>query len=123
MLKMKVMQKNKFFYIVFLTAAALAAASCKKQLNVGNPNLPTIGGNVNSESGLISYAQGGVYINGFVNGDVWLGDSYFSLPWGYSELMGDVLGGGEGSNNQTTTIGVPDYIILDDGSKLSNPSP
>jgi hypothetical protein len=123
MLKMKVMQKNKFIYIVFFTAVALATVSCKKQLQVGNPNNPTTGGNVNNESGLVSFAQGGVYINGFANGDVWLGDSYFSLPWGYSELMGDVLGGGEGSNNQTTTIGVPDYIIMDDGTKLTNSSP
>jgi hypothetical protein len=123
MLKMKVMRKNKIIYIVFITAVALAATGCKKQLNVGNPNLPTLEGNVSTESGLISFAQGGVYINGFVNGDGWLGDSYFSLPWAYSELMGDVLGGGEGSNNQTTTIGVPDYITLDNGTKLTNPSP
>ena len=117
---MKVMKKSNIIYIIVIVALTTA---CKKQLQVGNPNLPTISGNVSTESGLISLAQGGVYINGFVNGDAWLGDSYFSLPWAYSELMGDVIGGGEGSNNQTTTIGVPDYIKLDDGSKLSNPSP
>lgn len=115
------MTKNIYFYLI--AVMSLLAAGCKKQLNVGNPNLPTVGQNVATESGLISLAQGGVYVNGFVNGDGWLGDSYFSLPWGYIELMGDVLGGGEGSNNQTTTIGVPDYIIMDDGSKLTNPSP
>jgi hypothetical protein len=120
---MKVMRKNKLIYIALFAAVALVSASCKKQLNVGNPNNPTIADNATTESGIISLAQGGVYINGFVNGDGWLGDSYFSLPWGYSELMGDALGGGEGSNNQTTTIGVPDYIILDDGTKLTNPSP
>jgi len=123
-LKMKTMIKNKIFHTIFFAAIALTMAGCKKQLNVGNPNSPTIAANANTEPGLISLAQGGVYINGFANGDGWLGDSYFSLPWAYSELMGDVLGGGEGSNNQTTTIGVPDYIILDDGTtKLANPSP
>jgi len=114
------MKKHTIIYIIF---AITITTSCKKQLQVGNPNSPTVSGNVSTESGLISLAQGGVYINGFVNGDGWLGDSYFSLPWAYSELMGDVIGGGEGSNNQTTTIGVPDYIILDNGTKLTNPSP
>lgn len=116
------MNKIKFKYLAFLAAVTLVTASCKKQLAVGNPNLPTVDGNVTNETGLVSLAQGGVYINGFANGDGWLGDSYFSLPWGYVELMGDVVGA-EASNNQITTVGVPDYVILDDGTKLTNPSP
>lgn len=115
------MKKNKFIYIAFFAAVTITAG-CKKQLEVGNPNAPTIDANVTSEPGIISLAQGGVYVNGFANGDGWLGDSYFSLPYGYNELLGDVLGA-EASNNQITTIGVPDYIIMDDGTKLTNPSP
>jgi hypothetical protein len=112
----------------FLTAAILLLtfSACKKQLEVKNPNDPTFGGNVNSESGITSYAKGGVYWNGFNYGDGWLGDSYFSLPWGYHELMGDVIGGGQGSNNQTTTMGVPDRFQADpaDPSTIkTNPSP
>ena len=91
----------------------LLLISCKKQLDVKNPNDPTFGGNVNSESGLAAFAKGGIYWNGFNYGDGWLGDSYFSLPWGYHELMGDVIGGGQGSNNQTTTMGVPDKFQAD----------
>jgi hypothetical protein len=114
---------NKRIYLAFFTLLIVGTMSCKKQLDVGNPNAPTLGQNVNDLNGLIAFAKGGVYFNGFRDGLGWLGDSYFNLPWTYHELMGDNLVGGEGSNNQTTTMGVPDYIILDDASKLTNPSP
>ena len=110
-------------YIILI----LLASSCKKQLNQINPNSPTLVGNVNNEAGVTSYAMGGVYWNGFNYGDVWLGNSYFSLPWGYHELMGDIVGGGAGSNNQTTTMGVPDSFTPDPvgapGTVVANPSP
>jgi hypothetical protein len=95
-------------------------------LDVKDPNEPTFGTNVTDENGMLSYAKGSVYWNGFNYGDGWLGDSYFSLPWGYHELMGDVIGGGQGSNNQTTTMGVPDYFQADPTdptTKFTNPSP
>jgi len=121
---MKNINKN---HILILSLVALFATSCKKQLDVKNPNDPTFAGNVNSEAGIAAYAKGGVYWNGFNYGDGWLGDSYFSLPWGYHELMGDVVGGGQGSNNQTTTMGVPDTFIADPASPstttFTNPSP
>ena len=91
----------------------LVSSSCTKQLDVKDPNDPTFAGNVNTEGGIAAYAKGSVYWNGFNYGDGWLGDSYFSLPWGYRELMGDVIGGGQGSNNQTTTMGVPDSFVAD----------
>ena len=78
-----------------------------------DPNDPTFDVNVTDEAGITAYAKGGVYWNAFNYGDVWLGDSYFSLPWGYHELMGDIIGGGQGSNNQTTTMGVPDRFQAD----------
>ncbi len=115
------MTKNKFVYTIFTAALVLGTFGCKDQLNVGNPNAPTVSANVNNEAGLFSLAQGGVYINGFLNGDGWLGNSYFSLPMGYNELMGDNVGA-SASNNQVTTIAQPDYILLDDGSKRTNPS-
>ncbi|HWB24080.1 MAG TPA: RagB/SusD family nutrient uptake outer membrane protein [Chitinophagaceae bacterium] len=116
------MRKHTLIYIACIAALGITASGCKKQLAVGNPNAPTLEANVSSESGLESLAQGGVYVNGFANGDGWLGDSYFSLPWGYNELMADNVGA-EASNNQITTIGVPDYIILDNGTKLTNAAP
>ena len=118
---MKIMTKNKLATILFFTGL-IFGASCKKQLNVGNPNQPSLGTNVNTETGVISLAQGGVYISGFKQGDGWLGDSYFSLPYGYHELMADNVGA-DASNNQITTVGKPDYYITDNGTKVVNPSP
>jgi hypothetical protein len=100
-------------YILAVAIIMLVSSSCKKQLDVKDPNDPTFAGNVNTEGGIAAYAKGSVYWNGFNYGDGWLGDSYFSLPWGYRELMGDVVGGGQGSNNQTTTMGVPDTFVAD----------
>jgi len=99
------------------------STSCQKELEVGNPNAPTLGGNVTEENGLAKLAQGGIYLNGLSYGDGWLGDSYFSLPRGYNEEMGDIIGGGEGSNNQTTTIPSPESIKLNATTTLTNPSP
>jgi starch-binding outer membrane protein, SusD/RagB family len=113
---------HKLLYITTLTALLLGAGACKDQLDVGNPNQPTLEAKVTTEAGLAALAQGGVYINGFLNGNTWLGNSYFSLPWGYIDLMGDMVGA-DASNNQVTTIGVPDYMILDNGARLINPSP
>jgi hypothetical protein len=116
------MHKNISVLFLVVGLFVLAGTSCKKQLQVGNPNAPTLAGNVNNESGLLALAQGGVYINGFYKGDGWLGNSYFSLPYGYMELMGDVIGA-DASNQQITTIGIPDYYITDAGNKIINPSP
>ncbi len=101
------------FYHLLAVIVMLLSVSCKKQLDVKDPNDPTFDVNVTDEAGITAYAQGGIYWNGFNYGDAWLGDSYFSLPWGYHELMGDIVGGGQGSNNQTTTIGVPDKLQAD----------
>jgi len=120
------MNKIKILYLGFFAALVMFSTSCQKQLEVGNPNAPTIFGNVTNETGLIGLAQGGVYLNGLNYGDGWLGDSYFSLPWGYHDELGDIIGGGEGSNNQTTTIPAPQSIQLDPAnaaSLITNPSP
>ena len=113
--------KQKLYYLLF-AGALFTAGSCKKQLDVGNPNAPTLEGNVTNESGIISLAQGAVYTNGFQNGDGWLGDSYFSLPYGYSELLADVVGA-DAANQLISQVNVPDYFILDNGTKVTNPSP
>jgi len=121
--------KHRFNYFGCLAffITILLASSCKKELNQVNPNSPTTSGNVINESGITAYALGGVYWNGLSNGDGWLGNSYFSLPWGYHELMGDCAGGGAGSNNQMTTMGVPDSFTPDPvnapSTVVSNPSP
>src|SRR6478609_7649862 len=114
-IQLYIISKRRFynFYCLSATAIMLFFSACKKQLDVKDPNDPTFDVNVRDEAGITAYAQGGIYWNGFNYGDVWLGDSYFSLPWGYHELMGDIVGGGQGSNNQTTTLGVPDRFQAD----------
>jgi len=112
------MKKHIWIYIV--CAAMLGA--CKKELNVGNPNSPSIATNVTDESGIISLATGGIYINGFNKGDGWLGNSYFSLPYGYSELLGDMVGNLGASNQLISQVNVPYFYILDDGTKVTNSS-
>ena len=118
------MTQHKLSYILLLAGLiAIANSSCKKStLQVGNPNQPTLAGNVNNETGLLALAEGGVYENGFINGDGWLGNSYFSLPYGYMELMADNIGA-DASNNQITTVGYPTYYITDDNVKHTNGSP
>src|SRR5579864_8120963 len=105
-----------YLYISSFVLLALGTSSCKKQLNVGDPNDPTLSTNATTESGIEMLATGGVYTNGFHNGDDWLGNSYFSLPYGYSELLGDVVTA-EAANQLINQISLPDYIILDDGTK------
>ena len=128
-LKYSIQSKASMYnlYILVTAFVILVSSACTKQLDVKDPNDPTFGVNVTNEAGITAYAMGSVYWNGFSYGDGWLGDSYFSLPWGYRELMGDVVGGGQGSNNQTTTMGVPDSFIADPANPstttFNNPSP
>ena len=112
---------KKILFIVLLPAFAIM--SCKKELNVGNPNQPTIADNVKTETGLIALTLGGVYFNGIGNGNLgWLGNSYLSLPYGYSELLGDMLSA-EAANQIVNIINIPDYYILDNGTKIVNNAP
>ena len=119
--------KKQITAICIITSLLMGATSCKKELDVKNPNSPTID-QAQSESGLISLASGGVYINGFngspayTSGQNWLGDSFFSLCYGFQELMADDIGA-EASNQNINVIGLPDYVILDDGTKISTSSP
>ncbi len=114
------MKRNKIKHTLQILFCTVITFACTDQLDVGNPNAPTLSANVKTESGLIALAQGGVYYNGFQNGDLWLGNSYFSLPWGYQEVMADIVGA-DASNNQISTIGVPDYYVLN-GTKVLNTS-
>ncbi len=105
--------KLLFFSLIFL----VGAAGCKKQLNVGNPNAPTIAADVTSESSLAALGQGSVYIDGFQSANAynWLGSGYFSLNYSYSELLADMVGSTD-ANEIVNTINIPYYVILDNSS-------
>lgn len=106
----------------------VSSAGCKKlELDVQNPNSPTPS-SASTEAGIIALSLGAVYQNGF-NGITdskytgsWLGSSYFFLAPAYRDLMADVIGT-EAANNITNQVGVPDYVVLDDGTKLTNTAP
>jgi hypothetical protein len=115
------MKKYKYIITLVTMAGIVVSSSCKKQLDVKNPNSPTLD-QAKTESGLTSLAAGSVYINGFVNGDGWLGDSFFSLCYGYHELLADDVSA-QASNQNVNLVNVPDYAILDDGSKIINTQP
>lgn len=116
----------KLFKYLCLLLPLATMVSCKKELNVGNPNQPTFESNVKTESGLVSFAIGGIYLGSLGDFNLalstqftWLGDSYFSLPYGYSELLADQIGA-EAANQIINVINIPDYYILDNGTKITN---
>ncbi|GGH13903.1 RagB/SusD family nutrient uptake outer membrane protein [Mucilaginibacter phyllosphaerae] len=122
------MKNFKIFSTLLLTTVLMGASSCKKELDVKNPNSPTLDQG-KTESGIISLASGGVYISGFngsspsvTSGLNALGDSYFSQGIQFHELLGDNIGA-EASNININVVNLPDYAVFDDGTKVSNTSP
>ncbi|GAB3773508.1 hypothetical protein GCM10028818_15130 [Spirosoma horti] len=108
--------------VLSLAMVSLLGA-CKEQLDVKNPNQPTPA-SASTETGVIGLAQGSVYINGFKDG-IKYSDGVPGYFWtgavGFHEMMGDVVGE-EAANVYGNQIGMPDVVILDDGTKVVNPS-
>ena len=113
---------KKIFFI--LTAAVLLSTivSCKKQLEVRNPNQPEPQ-NAKTEAGIIALSQGGVYRNGFR--DLKYSDGVYGFFWsgaiGFHEMMGDAIQV-EAANAFINQIGCPDKITLDNGTVVLNPN-
>lgn len=109
------MYKNKLLFLSLMLL--VIAMSCKKQLNVGNPNSPTLAQDVTNASSLAAFAQGATYIDGFQSANAynWLGNGYFSLNYSYSELLAGTVGSTD-ANESVNTVNIPSYTILDDGS-------
>lgn len=114
-------------YMLSAAAILLGAGCSKKELDVQNPNNPTPA-SAATESGILALGLGAVYQNGF-NGitdskytNSFLGSSYWFLAPAYHDLMADVVSA-EAANNITNQVSVPDYVILDDASKITNTAP
>jgi starch-binding outer membrane protein, SusD/RagB family len=112
---------KKIQIILFATILFSSIVSCKKQLEVKNPNQPTPE-SAATEAGIIALAQGGVYRNGFVN--LKYSDGVYGFFWsgaiGFHEMMGDAIQV-EAANAFINQIGCPDKITLDNSTVVLNP--
>jgi starch-binding outer membrane protein, SusD/RagB family len=116
------MKQNRIIFISALLAV-LIIYSCKKELNVNNPNQPGIEAAA-TESGFLALAQGTTYLNGFVNikfSDGGLGPTFYTGVVGYHELTGDAAVS-DFANAFMNQVGCPDNIKLDDGTVIVNPN-
>jgi hypothetical protein len=114
------MKNNKI--LVGLLCISVSIGACKKQLDVTNTNAPTPS-SANSESGIVSLAQGSIYRNGFY--DLKYSDGVYGRFWagatGFQEIMGDIIGA-EAANAYMNQIGCPNKVTLDNGTVVLNPS-
>ena len=108
----------------FLFAAMLISTvlSCKKELDVKNNNQP-VPETALTEKGILAFAQGGIYRNGFI--DLKHSDGVYGFFWsgaiGFHEMMGDAIGV-EAANAFINQIGCPDEVRLDDNTIVINPN-
>ena len=97
--------------------------SCKKQLNVANPNAPSPQ-SAATEVGIIDLAQGGVYLNGFHNLK-YSGDQLLPGYWGetviYQSSMADETWD-EAANEYMNQLGAPFQVTLSNSTVLPNPN-
>lgn len=112
------MKNIKIFTFLFVLVSMFA---CKEQLDVQNPNQPTVG-SANTESGIVAFATGSIYANGFR--DLQFSDGVFGTFWsgavGFHEFMGDIVGV-EAANAFINQLGCPDVVVLDNGTRVPNP--
>ena len=110
---------KKFLFAALFISTVL---SCKKELDVKNNNQP-VPETALTEKGIMAFAQGGIYRNGFV--DLKHSDGVYGFFWsgaiGFHEMMGDAIGV-EAANAFINQIGCPDEVRLDDNSIVINPN-
>jgi len=104
------MKKYKFKIVTVVLAGIVLSSSCKKELNIENPNSPTLA-QASTETGLVSLAAGSVYVNGFMNGNYWLGNSFFSLEYGFDELLADDVASPD-ANQNVNVVNLPASVIF-----------
>ena len=108
------MKKYKFKIVTVMLAVIVLSSSCKKDLNINNPNSPTLL-QASTETGLVSLAAGSIYVNGFMNGNYWLGNSFFSLEYGFDELLADDVAS-QDANQNVNVLNLPASVIFTDGT-------
>ncbi|MDQ6609165.1 MAG: RagB/SusD family nutrient uptake outer membrane protein [Bacteroidota bacterium] len=115
------MRYNKYYFLLLLTII-VGTTACKKQLDVKNPNSPSVE-DLLTEPGVTALAKGAVYQNGlnlaFNAGLNQLGSGFSYTVYGYQELLADNISA-SASNQNINVINLPDYVTLDDGTKRSS---
>jgi hypothetical protein len=118
-LKKNCMKNNKI--LIGLISLTLGISSCKKDLDISNPNQPTPQSSA-SEIGVLSLGQGGIYRNGFF--DLKYSDGVYGRFWagatGFHEMAGDIIGV-EAANAFINQFACPDKVTHDNGSVVLNP--
>ena len=106
------MKSLKIILMTIIFAGMFSA--CQDQLDVQNPNQPTVS-SLNSESGIINFALGATYNNGFR--DLKYQDGVVGLFWGggYHDLIADVVGA-EAANVYMNQIGSPLSVSYNGGA-------
>lgn len=113
------MRKYRFISMLAIASLVTGNFACKDQLEVGNPNSPQLGPTIVRVDALTSLAQGVIYYDGFYDNDGWLGNSYFSLPYGYQELLADHVGAPTALNQNINRIGQANWFKLANGTQVS----
>jgi hypothetical protein len=111
---------KKFKVILILIVSSMLVTSCSDQLDVKNPNQPTTDA-ITSENNITSLGLG-IYASGF-RGVKYGGfqGTFVTDVLAFHEIMGDVIGI-EAANLYVNQIGMPDWVMLDNGSKVTNPA-
>lgn len=112
------MTKYRFVSLLGIAALMTVSFACKDELEVGNPNNPQLGPTIVRVDALTSLARGVIYYDGFYDNDNWLGNSYFSLPYGYQELLADHIGAPTALNQNINRIGQANWFQLSDGTQV-----
>ena len=113
---------TKHIKIMLLALPIMAImASCKKDLAVENPNNPSP--DFKTETGIVSFATGGTYINGFraLKYTDGVFGPFMSGAMGFHEMMGDVIGC-DAANSFMNQIGCPEKVTFDNGTTVLNPN-
>lgn len=112
----------KLYKITFLLVYILFVfSSCKKQLDIKNTNNPTPE-SATTKAGIISLAQGSIYINGFYNlkySDRFIG-GFWAGATAFHEMMGDIIAM-DGASVYANQLSCPNKIITDNGTVIVNP--
>jgi len=115
------MKKYKFKIVTVMVAGIVLSTSCKKELDIKNPNSPTLA-QASTETGLVSLAAGSIYVDGFMNGNYWLGNSFFSLEYGFDEVLADDLAS-QDANQNINVVNLPASVIFTDGTPTVKVNP